>query len=934
MRDQNYIIRVLTVIGCGACFYSSGVAYAQSPEATYFDIPQEDLGRALTDVGRQSRREIMFSADLTRGMSAAGVKGDLSVGQALDELLRGTGLSYQIAASGAITIAGAPKLPESGAEPASFENKIDGTPGLMWDTIVVTGTSEKLRKFETPYAISTLGQENIREGAPHGLVDLVRNLPGITAENSGGEGGGENVVVRGLPWAGFRLLDVQEDGLPLFESNFERELNIDEVYRVDLNTTQVELVRGGTAPIFSNNGSGGVLNLITNHGTATPQGEIEVTGGSHSLARLDAAMSGPITDHLLFSVGGFYRADNGQRDPGFSGADNGGQIKVGATYLLDGDNKLTADVKYLNDHGIFYTDFPLNSPIDGSSLKSLINPNYGTLDSASFKHVDSLALDGAGGVEHLRRDLADGIHPDVTTLTLGGDFTLGGGWTASDKLRYVNGTVLFNGLLNGSAANASTLLAGYLPAAKKAFAGTAALQYVYAGTNQPFNPASTAGLAMTNTWETTTSDYRDLINSLKVRKTLDQGAYGVQDLTFGVDVSSFSLRQAQINATIVTDVKNQPDLLDIQALNGAGQVVGQVTDRGFASFGGGDLIGNVSGTSTAVYGLDDWHITPEWQIDAGVRHQMQKADGNRGLIGTAAVATTGPLADRSITGLTGYQHYSKFLDGTSWTAGSSYLYDQWADFFVRYSSSYSLPRLSDQWGNLNNGVYGTLPDGRPVPTTAIRQAEGGVKVSLQDLQLSAIGFWSHFQDLNASTYVTNPAGQLVNQSLLIDTHTAGVEFEGAWRPVSWFELTGAATFQDPRVDSASTFNSAISASSLVGKEITRTPPYTVSVQPTYLFDAGDFSGRVYLSFFAESRRYQDFTNASVLSPYQTVDFGAVVNAPDGWGADLHVFNLGNSSGLTEGNARAPLSNTLTVADATAGRPIFGRSFMLSLFKRW
>ncbi len=911
-------------------------AFAQPTTIIPFHISGEDLGRSLVDIGKQSRRAIIFPADLTRGLHAPAVSGDLSVDQALEKVLAGTGLSFRQGASGAIVVGRDGVSVARGARTphAPAHHTPDDAPALMMDAIVVTGASAALRKLDTPYAISTLGRSKIQEDAAHSVVDLLRNLPGITVENSGGEGGGENVVVRGLPWAGFRLLDVEEDGLPFFVSNYERELNIDEVYRLDLDTTQVELVRGGTAPIFSDNGSGGVLNLITNHGTTKPQGEIELTAGSHDLARVDAAVSGPLTDKLLFSLSGFYRNDDGERPAGFSHADNGGQFKIGFTYKLTTQSKLWGDFKYLNDHNIFYTDIPLQSPSDGASLQRQINPNYGTLDSASFQHVNILALNGSGGVETLSRNLADGIHPQVETVTVGGDFDLGGGWKITDRARYVDGSVLFNAILNGSASSAAGLLATALPQAQAAFPTATSLRYVYAGSNTIFDPASTANLTMTNNWETTTTKYTVLMNGFRARNAIRSPEYGSHDVTLGLDLSYYTFNQSQLNGTIVTDVKNQPDLLDIQALNASGQPVGQVTAGGFSGYGSGDLIGEAHGLSASLYGLETWWVRPDLQVDVGLRHEVQQTNGNRGLVGTEVVAPTGPLAARMVTGLVGWQPYSKFLDGTSWTVGAAYSIDRTANLFVRYSSAYSLPRLSDQWGNLNGGQFGTLPNGRPIPTTKIGQAESGIKYVSGDLQLAAIGFWSHFDDLNASTFVTNLAGQLVNQSLLINTTTYGVEFEGAWRPRAWLELATTATLQNPTVDRASTFSATISAASITGKHITRTPPYTISVQPTYFFEIGRVNGRLYVSLFAEAKRYQDFINASVLPAYRTVDLGSILNLTGGWGLEMHVLNLTNSPGLTEGNARAPLSNTLGVATSTSGRPIFGRSFTASVVRHW
>jgi outer membrane receptor protein involved in Fe transport len=794
--------------------------------------------------------------------------------------------------------------------------------------IVVTGTSGRIKKFRTPYAISTLTKAQLQQKEPRSLVDALRAVPGINVENSGGEGGGENVVIRGLPWSGFRLLDVQEDGLPLFESNYERELQIDELFRIDLNTQKVELVRGGTAPIFGNNASGGVVNLISNNGTPVPDREVKFTTGLDGQTRLDTELSGPTSDpNLLYSVSGYYNRDNGLRKQGFSGADQGGQFKAGATYLLP-NGSVFANFKYLNDRDIFYSDIPLINPNNGSSLNGLINQNTGTLDSSSFKDVSILQLNGRGGYFNKGYNLANGIHPDVKQFTAGGTFDLGDGFTLTDNARYAAGTVDFDGIYNGTATNAGTNLGGFLSGAKKAFAGTTSLRYVYAGTNNVFNPATTGNLTIINTWESTTTKYSEAVNDLRLLKTFDAGEFGTHDLTAGLFVNRFSLWQQQIGSAILSDVKNNPDALDIQALNAAGQVTGQVTQNGFTQYGSGDLIGDVNGTALAPYAADTLHITDKWQIDGGIRHEFQWDSGNRGVIGTQTIATTGPLAARTVTGVTGYVHYNKALAGTSWTAGTSYLLTPDLLAYARYSSSYSLPRLSDQWGNINNGVAGTLPNGAPVPTTTIQQAEGGLKYSLPRLQLALIGFYSHFNDLNTSTYVANAQGILSNQSLLLDTTTVGAEFEGSWHPVSYFEADASLTIQDPHVTNASTFNT-ISAGSVVGAVITRTPKQTLTISPSYLFSGPSYNGQLFSTLYYVSQRFQDFTNTSVLPAYATFDAGLNVQLKNGLDLEVLGTNLNDSNGLTEGNARAPVGNAISVTNATTGRPIFGRTFTFS-----
>ena len=970
------------------CLSVAGVALADPASAAikkFTNIPAQELGSALQTLAQEHDVQLVYLSEGIDKLKTQGAVGDLTAEEALKKLLRGTGLSYRYLDEKTITVlphSGAASLPardpkatqataDSSASGdngngADSQGSKDHTPrdrfrlaqldqkasapvgramtpeadapsepgahGLELEEVVVTATPTPTTKLTASYAISTLNSQELQDKPPRSLVDALKTVPGLNVENSGGEAGGENVVIRGLPFSGFRLLDVLEDGLPLFESNYERELQIDELYRVDLGTERVEVVRGGTAPIFSNNASGGVVDFVSNHGTPTQQGSVRLTTGTGEQRRIDLQTSGPISDNLLYSVSGYYRIDNGLRDPGFADGDQGGQIKIGGTWLFDG-GKVWADFKYLNDRGIFYTDLPLTSPLTGASLSGLINPNDGTLDSNSFRNVQTLALNGSGGIVKNDNDLANGIHPDIKTVTGGFEDDLGAGWNISDKARYANGSVPFNAILNGAPASAAANLTGYLAAAQTAFPGTTSLRYVYAGTNSVFNPATTGGLTMTNTWMDTNTHYTDTFNDLRINKSLDTGDFGKHEITLGSSQSFFTMQQQQLGNTLLTDVKNNPDALDIQALSSTGQVLGQVTQNGFTVYGSGDLIGNVRGHAISVYGAENWHITSLWQVDAGARHEVQSDDGNRGVIGTVVASTTGPLAARNVTGVTGYLPYSKTLDGTSWTVGTSYQLTDHTNGFARYTSTYSLPRLSDQWGNINNGVAGTLPNGQPVPTVPIKQAEVGYKVAYPTVQLFAVAFWSHFDDLNSSTYVANAAGVLSNQPLLIDTSTKGLEFEAAWRPLHSFEVNTSMTLEDPKIDSAETFN-ILSAASLVGQDIPRIPKYTASLEPAYLFHVKDREGRLFTTIYTVGRRYQDLVNTSILPAYTTLDAGLSLQVAKSVGVQVVASNLTNSTGLTEGNARGPVANVLPVGDATVGRPIFGRAWMASVTYSW
>ncbi len=795
------------------------------------------------------------------------------------------------------------------------------------DDIVVTGTSTRQRKFDAPYSVSTIDAEQIADAAPHSVADLLAATPGITVEASGGEGGGENVVIRGLPWSGWRLIDFNQDGMPLFESNTERFMNIDQFYRVDLDTQRVEVVRGGTAPLFSNNAPGGVVNFITNHGTNTYQGALRLESGTGNRARTDLTVSGPLGDRLLVSVSGFYRRDDGLRDPGYDNADRGGQFKVGATYKLD-RGRIWGDFKYLNDRSIFYTALPLADPVTGASLEGLIDPRDGTLSSPAFRRVTLRTLDAGGRPTTIRRDLADGIHPDVWTATLGGDHELGAGFAVAATYRHMEGTTGFDTILNGAPVTAASFLAGRLAGARTAFgAGVSSLRYVVAGTSTVYDPATTGNLVMANTWASIRTRTRYDAGDIRLTKTLET-PIGSHALTGGVYYSDYRYAQDQSLNSLLVNVRNQPITLDVQALNATGAVVGNVTENGFINYGAGSQNGSLDGRSLAFYLADSWQVTPAWSIDAGIRRVSRKQDGVQGILGTVNADPNGAVAARSVAGVVSTVARAENLKGTSWTVGSGYIFSRQANVFGRYTRSFSYPRFDTILGGA------TLPGSTlPLPVAKVQQAEAGVKFATTGLRLTTTGFWSKFDRLNGGTQVAAADGSITNANIIFDTRTYGVEVEAVVSPFAGFDVSAVGMWQDPKIIRVDTLTGA-NAQSSQGGDITRVPRVQLTVQPSYAFALGDAQARLYGTFFTIGRRFQDASNLSRLPAYSSVDLGASIET-GGLELRASVNNVFDVVGLTEGNARAAVIGSGTgVLDATVGRSIFGRNFTVALTRRW
>jgi iron complex outermembrane recepter protein len=93
------------VLCCLVGFCTSNPAFAQiSGDKVHLDIPAQSLSTALTQFGRETGTEIVFTPDAVSQKVSAAIKGDFAKERAIALLLAGTGLTYRVTAQGAIVI--------------------------------------------------------------------------------------------------------------------------------------------------------------------------------------------------------------------------------------------------------------------------------------------------------------------------------------------------------------------------------------------------------------------------------------------------------------------------------------------------------------------------------------------------------------------------------------------------------------------------------------------------------------------------------------------------------------------------------------------------------------------------------------------------------------------------------------------------------------
>lgn len=328
---------------------------------------------------------------------------------------------------------------------------------LSLDRVVVTGTSTSGSKMKQSVSISSLEADQIARQAPTSAAEILRSIPGVRSESSGGEGNA-NITVRGVPISagGARYVQFQEDGLPVLMFGDIAFGTADQFVRADYAVSHLEVVRGGSASTLATNSPGGLVNFISKTGD-DPGGAVGVTlglvGGKQT--RVDLDYGGSLGGKTRFHVGGFQRVGEGDRKTGFNAA-KGGQIKANLTHDF-GAGWVRVYLKALDDRSPSFMPVP-------TQLKNGQIETVGGIDPRSAWFIgDSLSADPVFTADGkmVNTNARDGLRVKSTAVGFETEFKLGDGWKITDKFRKADNSGRFIALFpanngDGASPNAST----------------------------------------------------------------------------------------------------------------------------------------------------------------------------------------------------------------------------------------------------------------------------------------------------------------------------------------------------------------------------------------------------------------------------------------------------------------------------------------------
>ncbi|RKE83284.1 TonB-dependent siderophore receptor [Rhizobium sp. AG855] len=356
-RHQTTVLLASTMLACMVGFAPSiASAQAQSvagaTETISFQIPAQPLSAAINAFIRQSGWQISYSSALAAGKTSTAVSGSMKPSAALQQIVKGTGITVRISGAGSAALVG-PQAADAGVAAAEGSTVLD--------PITVVGDNDGANSFvsssstgalktntpliETPQSVSVIGRKQIQAQNAQSVSEVLRYVPGVAIETYGPD-------PKGYDWIMMRGFNAQAtssylDGLRQVSSSYS-------FFRTDpYALDSVEVLRGPSSSLYGQSDAGGIVNKTSRKPTADRVRQVELQYGSHDRKQVAFDLGGAVNqeESVLYRIIGVARNANTQFEYS-NGADIGDDrlmIQPAVTWKPDEDTTLTVTGQALKD---------------------------------------------------------------------------------------------------------------------------------------------------------------------------------------------------------------------------------------------------------------------------------------------------------------------------------------------------------------------------------------------------------------------------------------------------------------------------------------------------------------------------------------------------------------------------------------------------------
>ncbi len=866
----------LVAVQVGQSSYVVARASEQNAVAKAFGAPQPQETGTLT--GRVTEAETGEPLAFTQVVIVGSTYGDVADAEGQYEIKNVPPGTYEVEASFIGYRSGKATVTVSAGATVTQDFALS-TDILGLETVVTTATRVGRTQKEATTSMAVIPAKQIERLQPQSVAEVLRTVPGIYAE----EGGGEvavNSFVRGLPAPGqFRYQTLQENGIPVRSLPGGFISAEDVFFRQDLNIRTLEVAKGGASTLFGINAPGGIINYLDKTGGSVMQSTLRFTAGEKDYYRADFNTNGPLGDRYYFNIGGFYRFDQGPRESGLP--TQGLQIKGNVTRLLDSGH-LRLYFKYLDDRVQFLLPFAH----DSQTLAPAI-PSDGTHNSAE---AADFTIPTPGGV--FESTMARGVMTQGASVLFEYYNQWDEGWSLENKTRWSDMQHEFNIFI--------PFVAAFPDAFAEKFKTDPNDQAVYSFTNHPATPFDARAVMQQGLWARFRPT-RDLANQFTLQKRLEAGE-ATHTLSLGAYLSRTEATDKQIRTTGLFEMADRPRMVDLKIIHIDGSET-QVTRNGISEVSNNFFNREFESNTVAIFGGDEVKIGDRLRIDIGGRYERQTATvrvektSNFDL----RTPTDSSLAlTKAVFGNGSFTRRSLDFDDFGIAVGVNYAVNDEVNVYGSASRGFVFPELSTFAGNVSLDSQGNFVQPEPKDNEEFLQAEGGVKVNTAQFSLALSVFWVKINDrLQGDIKIIDGRAVQVTDAVG-SSRSFGLEATGAFVPraVPGLRLESSLTLQDHE---ATDFR--IGDRDLSGNDIKRVPQFMLNSALVYERRGVDLT----LNWLVVGDRFADDANLFKLEQFGVVTLDAGYTVPFSSGQSVrlgvNVYNLFDSEGLTEGDPR-------------------------------
>ena len=354
----------------GACLGQATAAPLPPNKVVHFDLAASALDQALLQISRQAGVPISFQGRALQGIKSNPVKGELTVEQAVDQALRGTGL-HGVQSDIGLSI-------EPDATPVSTDTRLEAvtvTGQQVRPPKVNSGALGSASVLDTPFSVVQVDSEELKDRQVKALSKVFVGDSTVRSNGDTYSLTANNLTVRGvrLDNAGSYKIN----GLPIFITTLELPMETFE---------SVQLLKGATGFMYGFGAPGGVVNFVTKKPTDETTLSVDAGVRSNSVWSEHVDVGGRTGPEDTFG----YRlnATHEEGETPTRSHVNRDSYSLSLDARINPDLTWTADTMYqerLINGGI--QNYRLPSYTGGSSLPRVINPdsNRQGINDTSFR---------------------------------------------------------------------------------------------------------------------------------------------------------------------------------------------------------------------------------------------------------------------------------------------------------------------------------------------------------------------------------------------------------------------------------------------------------------------------------------------------------------------------------------------------------------------